>query len=196
MNNLDEITKDLRYVVLKGIPNQTTENHRDYSTLYSYWKNFWNDHFKKVESNEKLDPLDFFRQEKITALMCGDEVIGMHLYSYYHLNCKAEEHPYFNAYKPEFINELLSRDCYKIQAMQYFMVNPDWSPRRTGILYSAVLASLGLKHQENEGADCSITLARKDIGASTLAEKLNFFEVLEPIEMHNSPIATSMHTIF
>ncbi len=182
--NLDEID----YVIVPGKPTLSFEGVEVYNQLYSYWKQYWQSHYQGMGEDIKVDSLDFYRQDKITALLQGAKIISMNLLSTYNLSCEMSDHPYFSSYDQEFFTRMKEEGINLVQSFQYLMVDSEWTARKTGVNFGAIIAGLSIKHQLEDNLDGGITLARSDVPSASTARKFNFEEFSNKKEMHHNPV--------
>jgi hypothetical protein len=159
-----------------------------YLHLFEYWKKSWTQLYSMLKSTQTLDPNDFFMQDKVTAIMHGDQVVAMHLLKNYEKSDFAV-HPYFKHYNSEFMKGLEERNVRRVQSFQFFWVDLGWSKKITGVNFSSIIGGLSLRFQKEEGLDASITIARKDIKVNETAERFGFKEIAPEGMMHNVPVA-------
>jgi len=184
----DDVLEKIEYHVVHSQDALSTEGRKLYSRLQAYWEKSWLETFKLLKSSETLNPEDFTMQDRITALILGDEIIGMHLLKDYSEK-DFNSHRYFqNYYNQNFINELKKLNVKRVQSFQYFWVDPNWSKKKTGINFAAIVASLSFKYQIEGKLDASITVARKDNSAYAIACGFGFDEIAVST-MHNVPVA-------
>lgn len=185
------ILKEIRYFVL---PASHNDFHLDpqqkelLSRLREYWMEFWTNLYKSLGGSDVPNFEEFDRQDKITALMYKNSVVGMHLLKGYTPD-DFTTHPYFQPYDTSFFAGLRARRVRRIQSLQYFMVDPKWSRKNTGVNFGAVIAALSLKQHVKNGFDASITIARRDISVTDTAKKFGFIELSESTKLHCVPVS-------
>jgi hypothetical protein len=181
--------KQVKYLVLPATAEQVQEEYRPTLIhLRQYWMAFWTELYKKLGSTDVPEFEEFDRQDKITALLLGQNVVGMHLLKGY-ARGDFETQPYFKPYPSEFFDGLRARSTKSILALQYFMVDQKFSRKATGVNFGAVIAALSLKYQVQESFDVSITIGRRDISVTDTAKKFGFVELAESTTLHNVPVS-------
>lgn len=143
---------------------------------YEFWEYRWTELLLRLGSEQRLLPEEFLEQDKITVLKDGDKFVGIHLIREYDRN-EFKTAKYFAGYSREFFRELEHRGVRRVQALQYFLVDEEYSVGQTLINFGAIIASLSLRHQIENGLDASITIARADIPVVSLGKKLGFEEI-------------------
>lgn len=179
-----DLLNSMNYAVINGRLKCSRKKESQYDKILNFWQNYWHQELGIV-----LNPDVFHRQDKITYLEREDEVIGMHFYSYYNLHSDFYE-DYFKNYPLSNLSKLLANKVQSIQTMEYLMVSPDWSLKKSGLAIAPILVSLGMKHHELEECEASITIARSDIGAISLAKKCQYTEFGDRFTLHGNPVAS------
>lgn len=181
----------LDYVVFSGHPNAEKYSPH-YRPVFNFWLAQWQKVFDQLGSNTVVDPIDFWRQDKITAIVNGDEVVAINTLAHFTMD-DVFIHPYFADYTVEFFQFLKRQNIYRFQAMQYFMVNEQWRAQITKQNFSAIMVGLSLKQQRHNQLDASITLARKDVPVTSLGKKYGMLLPVRDITMHNAPVSQLVH---
>jgi hypothetical protein len=173
----------LEYVVVPG-QNIVPECQELHGKILDFWKVEWQKVFSKIDPEYKLNTTDFLRQSKICAILSGSEVVGLQTLGV-HILSDFLEQDYFKPYTIEFFQTLNTLGVRKFQTMQFFLVSDKWGVRATGQNFAAIILGLSFNHQVAERLDATITLARKDVPASSTANKFNMNQVGANILMHN-----------
>ena len=180
---------DIKYVLIPGKPFQTECPISLYRQLKSHWVEFWSQEYNSYGSHSNLDPMNFYRQDKYTVILEGNTVVATQSLTYFDLRYGYDDFFYFNEmHSKETLQILMSRGLNRILVQQYFMVNQDYSARRTGLNWSAVMAMLSLKN--HEGFDGTLTAARTEVAAGSLAIKLGYEKISDNHLVHNVPVAS------
>lgn len=177
----------IRYQVVYGEDGLSEQGQNFYKKLQAYWEKSWTDTFKILKSNEVLNPEDFAMQSRITSLISGDSVVGMHLLKDYS-EVDFRTHRYFKNYSENFLTALKRMNVVKLQSMQYFWVDPNWSKKKTGVNFAAIIGALSVKYQMEKKLDASITLARKDNASHDIARSFGLEEI-DVSTMHNVQVS-------
>lgn len=177
----------IRYQIVHNEVGLPVEGQRFYEKLRAYWEKSWTETFKILKSNEVLNPEDFSMQSRITALVSGDEIVGMHLLKDYSVE-DFKTHRYFANYNENFLSALNRFNVKRLQSLQYFWVDPNWSKKKTGINFAAIIGALTIKNQIDRRLDASITLARKDNASHDIACSFGLEEI-DVSMMHNVPVS-------
>lgn len=186
MNKSKVVIEDLDYVVLPG-QHILAENDELYNRIFKFWRTEWKRVFADIDPNFILDECDFSRQSKICAILAGDEIVGIQTLGVHQISDFLTQ-SYFRPYTIEFYQNLIQHKVRNFQTMQYFLVNEHWSARATGHNFAAIVLGLSFYQQKAEGYDATITLARKDVPATSTANKFNMIQVGSNIQMHNVPV--------
>lgn len=175
----DETLKQIRYCIYSG----DLSNH----FTYDFWKDRWSSLMVNLGSH--IDDSEFLSQHKVTVLKHNDEIVAMHLLKTY--SASEFSHPYFAEY-PEIAMARIKR-LNRVQTLQYFIVDENWSPANTLVNFGAILLCLSLKNQIHDGIDASISIARTDVSSASLGFKVGFEEIGSGA-MHNVPVKYVMCT--
>lgn len=153
---------------------------------HGYWKEKWTALLLKLGSSIASVEHEFLAQEKVTTLTLDNEFIGMHLLTTFN-EADFTKHPYFAGYDQKFLDGLARQKVTRAQSMQYFFVDEAWSVPHTLINFGAIIGALSMRHHIVNNLDASVTIARADIAAASLAKKFGFDEISRT-EMHNVPV--------
>jgi hypothetical protein len=183
------INPDLSYVMIPGKPFSTACPPKLYSRLFNHWLEFWSNEYRAYGSNSVIDPANFYRQDCYTAIMKDDTVVATHSMAYFDLRYDFKNFHYFTEmHRPETLNLLMAQKQNRILVQQYLMVNQEFSVRKTRLNLSAVMVMLSLKNQA--GFDGTLTAARTEVGAASVALKIGFERISEAHLVHNVPVAS------
>jgi hypothetical protein len=166
--------EDLEYVIIpgKGFLDSDAKIH---DQAYLYWKSFWSDVYAQAGSPESFCPDDFLRQDLITMLKRGDEVIALHLYSTFYINQIApHDHRYFKFYPPSFFEFMRQKGANHVISFEFLTVDPGWRKSICGVSLAEVLASCGIHCMKALGADAAIAPARSDNKVNEMAYRIGF----------------------
>jgi hypothetical protein len=172
---LDKKLSQLQYIILPGrcLPGYA---HLDlHNQVYEYWKNFWREVYGSANALDSFNPDDFFRQDYIPVIMWKNNVVAMHLYTFFNFNQKsATDHHYFEFFNQTYLASLRSKEINHAMSMEYLTVDPNWRRKNIGIAMGEVLVGTGLKLMNTTFAQAAIAPARKDVPAADFAYTFNF----------------------
>lgn len=175
----------LDYVILPGPWSCDESVHTYQQLIFRFWEQSWNEVYQNLGSHERTSPGEFTKQSAITAILSGVEVVALHFLRVIDVTTSEE----MDRYSPCFRNTLLKNGVRTAQTLQYYFVNSKWSPRLTGHNFSAIIAGLSFRNQTEFGVDASITLARRDLPAVSVALKFGMHIAGSALQMHNVPVA-------
>ncbi|MCM2281710.1 MAG: hypothetical protein NDI61_07675 [Bdellovibrionaceae bacterium] len=170
-----EVLQEIQYEIWRG----DLYGHE----THLFWKDRWGKLLRGLGTLRPLDDGEFLMQDKVTTLTYRGEIVGMHLIKEYSRR-DFRTHPYFKGYNSDFFAELERRGAWRVQALQYFIVDDAWSVAKTLVNFGAIIASLSLRHQIERHLNASITIARADIPVTSLGKKIGFEELSSSV-MHN-----------
>lgn len=183
----DEIKKMQYFSLHQDRPLSSREKLLN-SYLKYYWIQNWTTYLREeLRSNDIVGEDEYNRQNRVTAVMYNNEVVGMHLIGTYKQS-DLRTHPYFAQYDEAFIADLEKRNVKNIMALQYLWVDSKWPRKRAGIHFSALMCSLSLRHHIRDNVDVTVSIARKDIIAHEIAKRVGFQEFGDVRQMHNVPV--------
>lgn len=188
-SNIDVIdVKKLQYVIFSG-KREENLNNPYYELVFNFWKAGWKDVFQELNTEIKINENDFYRQNRITAIVYDEvKVISINLLADYHID-DFFKYSYFHDYTIGFYQFLKSESVKTFQCLQFLLVDPEWSSRKTGIRFGATTLSLSLKNQQQNGLDATLTLARDDVPSTSTLKKLGMETQGIGVEMHNAPVS-------
>lgn len=185
------LSKNLSYVLLPGKPGFDSPLQTLHDKAFAFWLPLWSEVYQELGSDKKKPTVDdLFRQDCVGLLMYGDQIIGMHTYTFFDLKLKSTpDHSYFSRYySEEVLEDLRKRGATKVMSMEFFAVHPDWrSTKSVGVTMAAVVASLGLKVFSQIKADVAVSVARQNVGAVKMSHALGAVSIARDITVHNTP---------
>lgn len=170
-----KLLSKLEYVVLSGSGDRSFNNADLHNKAYIYWKNFWTRIYSDAQSLDSFSCDDFFRQNFVTLLLLSGEVVGMHLYSVFHLNHLAvQEHHYFKFYPQDFFEFMKERSSDYVMSLEFLTIDPAWRKAECGISLGEVLIGCGLRFFDFLGTSAVIAPARADNKVNQMCYKYGF----------------------
>jgi len=161
--------------------------------FYTFWQEYWDQVLTTVGIDDRIDPLEFFQQTKVTALLYKNEIVSMHLLSLYD-RADFNTHPYFKKFDQGFIEGIQRLPIEKILTLQYLAQNPKFKREKPYIYFPMVIGSLSVLHQSYENAQATVSVARKDLGISNALSKMNFSNFQEDGVFNNTPVSYQIST--
>lgn len=121
--------------------------------------------------------------------MSGEEIVGMHLYSFFDIQSVAAlEHSYMaTSFTPQYI-EFLKKKSNTLMSIEYLTVAKGWRKKEIGLSLSAVLLRLACKYQEHLGTDALIAPSRSDNKVTKSILDLGGEVIVGDLIMHNTPV--------
>lgn len=156
--------------------------------VFSFWKSFWQLVYMDAGSVEAFKIDDFFRQNYICCLINNDDVVGLHLSTFFNLDALASrEHTYFKFFSNEYVNLLKQRGVQNVMSIEFLTVNPHYRSLVSGTSFGRLLLLLGQKLFEESHADAIVAPARKDNNAHKMAYKIGFECIISDTMQRNFP---------
>jgi hypothetical protein len=182
------LVDECSYVVLDQRRTIDTNSVALQHRLFLWWEAFWNGIRQSVGLDGSVDPAEFTRQHKITALLHGDEVISMHLLSIFDKDEFLRD-PYFLKYDDSFGRNLDALNVRRVLTLQYYSADARFRRHKPFMYFPATIGSLSMLHQDAENADAVVSVTRRDLGISNSLEKLNFRPLQADSVHKNTPIS-------
>lgn len=181
----------LKYVILSGHFPKDPALHALHNKAFLYWKNFWNNVFKENGTNDQVNPDHFWRQDMVTILMNGEDIVALHLYSFFHLkSIAAKNHSYFvEGFNEEYFEKLNKRQGSSVMSLEYLTVAADWRKKDCGISLGSVFVGLACLHQKLHDVSVLIAPARVDVKVDRMMEEYGGEVIVGGLEMHNTPVS-------
>lgn len=165
-----ELLQGLEYVIFSGRGTGNPENPERQNQAYLYWKRFWSDFYEKAGQSGSFSGENFYRQDFVTALFAGDQVVGLHLYSLFRIDeLASREHRYFKSFPEGFIDSLKEMGVRRVMSLEYLTVDPGWRKSECGLSLAEVLIGCGTRFFRTQEIQALIAPARAD--GTKVAEK-------------------------
>jgi hypothetical protein len=166
---------ELTYLLMPGKCPKNFEYLKQYELAYAYWKAFWTHVYAEADSASAFVLDDFYRQDIICGIFAKDEVVALHLYSFFNLETQAvKDHHYFAFYPPSFSQYLRQNRSSLVMSMEFMTANPKWRKKTSGVSFAEVIGTCGLKVLACSEADAAIAPARKDVKVHEMAKRTGF----------------------
>lgn len=190
LKNFDRFdTSSLRYVITAGKPYLGAADF--HKQIYLHWHEFWEEQYRDYGSHLKLDPMDFYRQDFFQAIFSNDEIVATHSITGFSTQSYLEPYSYFSVmHYADFVSDLERMDVVDFAALQFFMVNDKFSPKKTGLNLGAIMLGLSLELCKYLQFDAAVSAARSDVAALNVAKKFNFIELSGKHNVHNVPVVS------
>jgi len=164
------LERSLKLFLLPGKPPPDFSHQRLHDNAFRFWRETWTKTFREMGAPDP-NPDHFLRQDIIAVLAKGEEVAGVHLYTFFDLTLQSHrEHSYFTHHcSPKVLEALSARGVRYVMSLEYLAVHPDWRSSLTGVSLSAVLVENGVRLAFSLGADAVLGVARVDRGIDRVA---------------------------
>lgn len=184
------LRKSLRYVVIPGKPSFGSPSVEIHNRAFEFWLKLWTDVLNKISKGEKPNPDDFLRQDKISLLMRGDEVVALHAYTFFDLNQKAaRSHSYFgHSYTEKAMKEMERLGARTAMSFEHFSVSPEWRSGAAGISVATTLLQLGFKTFGESQADIALGVCRVDVGVAKMCYDAGGVPLDKGLTLHGVPV--------
>ena len=208
-----KISKQIRYVVLdQRSPLLSPGDLELQRKLLLFWSNHWSEVLHSLGLHKTLDPSEFLRQHKVTALLHSPsfdlvdasdvvtatapaswsetEVVAMHLLST-HERREFTVSPYFKNFDPTFLAVIQSSAIRKLLTVQYLAFSSKWQKLKVKPINTLpmVIGSLSMLQMQPEGAQAVASVARRDNGIANALVKMGFHEVLATGNHNATPVS-------
>jgi hypothetical protein len=181
----------LNYVLLPGkySQNSNPETLKLHNKSYLYWKNFWTSVFTQNGADMKPNPDTYYRQDIVTHIMFGQEIVAMHMYSFFSFESfVAREHSYFKkSFSEPFLKYLDENRARHVMSIEYMTVDSKWRRSQIGLSLGETLMGLAVKVQADFGCDFGVAPSRSDVKVTQMCEDVGADVVVRGISMHNTP---------
>jgi hypothetical protein len=157
--------------------------------VFEFWMGSLREAFRATNNDESGLHDEFLRQDWITCLCAGEEVVATLLLSRFTLDADAASsfryltenytELYFRKLKKEGVRFLIS--------MQYLTVHPDWRKRKQSISIAPALPALARFVQAERNSDALIGVARRDVKVNEQIYSLGGKCVVANVDSHNTP---------
>ncbi len=160
-----------------------------YNLIFEFWEKFWIDVMRDNGTTERIDSYDFLRSDLVAAIMNGDEVVSIHLYTLLRFEQgNIHVHPYFSGESGDrFYNELKRVGIESAMTLEYLTVNPGWRKSRLGYSLAPVVVGLGYQIQKQLGIDATLGRCRQDNGVNRLMTDVGGEALVRDVMMYNTP---------
>jgi hypothetical protein len=121
--------------------------------------------------------------------MNNDEIVGMHLYSFFDIRSNAAlEHSYMaTSFTPEYMSAL-TKKSKSLMSIEYLTVAKGWRKKDIGLSLSNVLLRLACKYLEHLNIDALIAPSRSDNKVTQSIVDLGGEVLVSDLVMHNTPV--------
>ncbi len=173
LNVLTEAPLQFHLLAGKSIFSETEFQFRQ--QIFNAWHSLWSGVYKGQPEQIALLGDEFLRQDLIGVLTSGDQIVAMHLYSFFNLECKASmSHHYFNFFNEMYWSKLKTSHVQRVMTMEYFTVLPAFRKSNLGHSLGTVIALLGTQLFGQVQVDAIIAPARNDIKVNSTAYDIGF----------------------
>lgn len=179
----------LQYFLLPAKPPFGSPATEIQNLAFEFWMQQWKRVFEKISPGEKPKADDFLRQDYMSVVMHGSQVVALHFYSFFDLQQKAAQaHSYFaNSYTPTALKVMEEKGAKSTMSFEYFTVSPEWRNSASGISLAATLLCLGFKVFEESGADVALGVCRVDVGVAKLCYDAGGIPLDKNLTLHGVP---------
>lgn len=187
---MKEESFNFKYILIPGNFPKDNKNQILHNKAYLFWKNFWNEVLKENGTNHTVSPDNFWRQNIVSLIMCGEEIVGMHLYSFFNTRSLAAlDHSYMvHSFTADYMEKLSQKNSKNLMSIEYLTVAKGWRKKDIGISLSAVLLTLACKYQKDLNLDALVAPSRSDNKVTETILDLGGEILVGDLEMHNTPV--------
>jgi hypothetical protein len=182
--------KTIKYYILPAKPGKDFKEIEIYNRAYNFFKQFWSETFSEIKSDREFNYADEFRkQDALSILMTGDEVIGLVFLNYYNRYCLSTfEHSYFKDYPDESLITLKEEGKQHLMTQQHFSISKKFRNGFSGINFAATIVGLSLKVTQLWESPCFV-VAREDVASKHIVKNFGFQQIGPSTKMHNVPVS-------
>jgi hypothetical protein len=201
---------NLKYILLPGKLPPHSEALPIYNQVYTYWSQFWSHYWKNFGESPKEEHLalgkkkylspDFLRQDFISALVDGNEVVAFQLHTVFDLNQKSvQDLSYFDIHNDFSMMFLKQRNVQTALSFEYYGVHPAWRKDKVGQwILGPILTMCGMKLVEELNLDVGLATTRVATRVNEMGYTLGWECVQKNVDYHGDTcdlIATFPHTL-
>lgn len=187
----NESAPSYRYILMPGqVPMNFPHVHL-HNKAFKYWRSFWTDVFNEISPGEKVRDSDFYRQKWIAVLMDEQQIVALHLYSFFNLDSDAALATEYLAsnYTIEDQNVLEAKGIRSVMSMEYLTIDPQYQRgKKTSLPISILMIGLGYRVLQDSGYDSMIAPCRCDVKVDKKAELFGAIELRSPFMLHGVPV--------
>ncbi len=184
-----ESESELQYYLLSPTnpPFEYVELH---DKVFKSWMEITKNAFQEVK-NEDTSHLhdDFIRQDVVSCLCAGNEVVATFLHSFSSIYTQATRtFRYMREGYPEiFFQKIKNLGIKNVMTSHYLSVNPEWRRGKTGIQIAPLMIGFAPLVRDLYNADAFIGVYRRDRKVHEIAYALGGECIISNVPNHNTP---------
>jgi hypothetical protein len=179
----------LRYVILPGRPGRGFAHLDLWDRVYDFWEALWDETFRTGALPDPHWRDAFLRQDRIVALLHGDEIAAVHLYSFLPLQSRAiRKNSYFEIFPPEAFEHFAATGYAVGMTMEYLGVGRGFRKDGGSLSLADVLLGLGCHLARELGIDCCLGTPIKATKLDESGKAFGGYVVVDGIERYGYPI--------
>jgi len=158
--------------------------------VFAFWMDSLRAAFRETNNDESALHDEFLRQDLITCICSGEDVVATLLLSRFSLNAEAARtFRYLTENYTELYFQKLKKEGVKsVISMQYLTVHPDWRKRKQPVQIAPALPALAqFVRDDIFPADALIGVARRDVKVNEQIYSLGGKCVVANVDSHNTP---------
>lgn len=176
---------DLQYVILPARPPKRFARMELYNAVYDFWEHVWSETLRAGAVPDPHWRDGFLRQDFVTALLSGSEIVAAHLYGLVNLESHAiRKDSYFEILPPAAFAYLADKDYALAMTMEYLCVNPAYRRRGGTLSLADVLLGLGMRFATERGVDCCMGTPIKATKLDHVCKLFGGVVVLDDLERY------------
>ncbi len=155
---------------------------------FDFWMRSLGEAYRETGNDPKSLHDEFIRQDLVTCILHGEQVIAVLLLSFYSLEAKAARTYRYLAdnFSDLYFQRLKEDGMRNVLAMQYLAVHPDWRKSRREVHIASTITALAQRVRDEHGLDASICVVRRDIKVNELVYSLGGECIEANVENHHT----------
>lgn len=185
------LAEHLRYALIPGKPplgaaGELVDLH---DRAFRFWSELWSETFAGLGTGEQPDVDGFLRQDLISVVLQEDDVVALHLYTFFDLALEAaRQHSYFTqSFTPRAMDEIRRSGARTAMTFEYFCLAPAWRNAQAGLSLAATLLHVGFAIFARSGADIALGVCRVDVGVAKLCYDAGGMPLDRDLVLHGAP---------
>ena len=174
-----------QYVIVPANPPRNCTFLSLHNKIYEFWDKTWTEAFAKTGAPNEMWHENFLRQDLITAILDGNEVVGCHLYTLYNVNSLAAiSNEYFHYFTESSLGTLKENGMPHIMSMEYLCVNPLYRKSISQVPFGEVLIGLGAEVTDAVGYNCCLGTTIDEAKVDLMAQQFGGISIQDSIKKY------------
>ncbi len=167
--------EQLKYAVFSGKSYLHQNEVELRNKAYEAWYKVWSKVYQDRGSDFKLSSDEFSRQDLVCALLLEEQIVAMHLYSFFNLQSTPDKKShYFDFFSESYLQALSQKNVKSVMSMEFLTVVPEFRKRNFGFPTGSLICELGTRMFGLTQADAIVAPARIDVKVHEIAYDIGF----------------------